>query len=56
MKKRLFLTGPMGCGKITAIAQALGMVGARYDGTRTATRGELAVMLCRLLEGGRDSC
>ena len=33
-----------------AIAQALGMVGARYDGTRTATRGELAVMLCRLLE------
>ena len=33
-----------------AIAQALGMVGGRYDGTRTATRGELAVMLCRLLE------
>ena len=33
-----------------AIAQALGMVGERYDGARTATRGELAAMLCRLLE------
>ena len=33
-----------------AIAQALGMVGDRYDGSRTATRGELAAMLCRLLE------
>ena len=32
------------------IAQALGMVGDRYDGSRTATRGELAAMLCRLLE------
>ena len=33
-----------------AIAQALGMVKGCYDGTRTATRGELAAMLCRLLE------
>ena len=33
-----------------AIAQALGMVGERYDGDKIATRGELAAMLCRLLE------
>ena len=33
-----------------AIAQALGMVRGSYQGDRTATRGELAAMLCRLLE------
>ena len=33
-----------------ALAQGLGMVGDSYSGTRTATRGELAAMLCRLLE------
>ena len=33
-----------------ALAQGLGMVGESYSGARTATRGELAAMLCRLLE------
>ena len=33
-----------------ALAQGLGMVQGNYDGARVATRGELAVMLCRLLE------
>ena len=33
-----------------AIAQALGMAQGSYQGGRTATRGELASMLCRLLE------
>ncbi len=33
-----------------AIAQALGMVRGSYQGDRTATRGELAAMLCRLME------
>lgn len=32
------------------LAQGLGMVGESYSGARTATRGELAAMLCRLLE------
>ena len=32
-----------------AIAQALGLMDGRYEGSRTATRGELAAMLCRLL-------
>ena len=32
MKKRLFLTGPMGCGKSTAIAQALGSTARRGGG------------------------
>ena len=32
MKKRLFLTGPMGCGKSTAIAQALGSTACRGGG------------------------
>ena len=32
------------------LAQGLGMVGESYSGVRTATRGELAAMLCRLLE------
>ena len=35
---------------VGAIAQALGMVRGSYQGDRTATRGELAAMLCRLLE------
>ena len=30
--------------------EILGMVGESYSGVRTATRGELAAMLCRLLE------
>jgi len=33
-----------------AIAQALGMAEGTYAGTRSATRGEAASMLCRLLE------
>ena len=33
-----------------AIAQALGMAQGSYRGEQTATRGELAAMLCRLLE------
>ena len=33
-----------------ALAQGLGMVQGNYDGARVATRGELAVMLFRLLE------
>ena len=33
-----------------AIAQALGMARGSYRGNQTATRGELASMLCRLLE------
>ena len=33
-----------------AIAQALGMAQGSYRGDQTATRGELASMLCRLLE------
>ena len=33
-----------------ALAQGLGMVRDAYAGSRTATRGELAAMLCRLLE------
>ena len=33
-----------------ALAQGLGMIQGSYDGARVATRGELAVMLCRLLE------
>ena len=33
-----------------ALAQGLGLVGESYSGARTATRGELAAMLCRLLE------
>lgn len=35
MKKRLFLTGPIGCGKSTAIASALGERIAQYGGFRT---------------------
>ena len=39
-----------------AIAQALGMVaGEATRGDRTATRGELAAMLCRLLERQEDA-
>ena len=33
-----------------AIAQGLGLARDRYDGSSAATRGELASMLCRLLE------
>ena len=33
-----------------AIAQGLGMTGDLYAGTRSATRGEAASMVCRLLE------
>lgn len=33
-----------------AMAQALGMAKGTYHGTRTASRGEAAFMLCRLLE------
>ena len=33
-----------------AMAQALGMASGGYDGARTATRGEAASMLCRVLE------
>lgn len=33
-----------------AMAQALGMARGTYHGTRTASRGEAAFMLCRLLE------
>ena len=36
--------------RYAALAQGLGMVGESYSGARTATRGELAAMLCRLLE------
>ena len=36
--------------RYAALAQGLGMVGESYSGVRTATRGELAAMLCRLLE------
>ena len=35
-----------------ALAQALGMVSGSYAGTRSATRGEAASMLCRVLERG----
>ena len=42
-KQRFAMSAP-------AIAQALGMVRGSYQGDRTATRGELAAMLCRLLE------
>ena len=35
MKRRLFLTGPIGCGKSTAIEQALGADMARMGGFRT---------------------
>ena len=33
-----------------AVAQALGMAEGTYAGARTATRGEAASMLCRVLE------
>lgn len=39
----------LGC---AAIAQALGLASGVYAGTRTATRGEAASMLCRVLERG----
>ncbi len=35
---------------LAAIAQALGMASGAYAGERTATRGEAASMLCRVLE------
>ena len=42
-KQRFAMSAP-------AIAQALGMAQGSYRGDQTATRGELASMLCRLLE------
>lgn len=36
-----------------AIAQALGMASGSYHGSRSATRGEAASMLCRVLERSR---
>ena len=35
-----------------AMAQALGMASGTYAGSRAATRGEAASMLCRVLERG----
>lgn len=41
---------PEGEAGYAAIAQALGMTGSAYAGERSATRGEAASMLCRVLE------
>lgn len=47
---RDFENQPAGERGYAAVAQALGMVSGSYAGTRTATRGEAASMLCRVLE------
>lgn len=47
---RDFENQPAGERGYAAIAQALGMVSGSYAGTRAATRGEAASMLCRVLE------
>ena len=33
-----------------ALAQGLGLVSGAYNGTASATRGQAAVMLCRLMD------
>lgn len=47
---RDFENQPAGERGYAAIAQALGMVSGSYAGSRSATRGEAASMLCRVLE------
>lgn len=47
---RDFEDQPAGERGYAAIAQALGLVSGSYAGTRAATRGEAASMLCRVLE------
>ena len=47
---RDFENQPAGERGYAAIAQALGLVSGSYAGTRAATRGEAAPMLCRVLE------